>query len=138
MLVRTSKAKKNSLSSAKRELPPIPNKIYFTIGEISNLCDLDTHVLRYWEQEFTQLKPLRRRGNRRYYQQKEVLLVRQIRSLLYEQGYTIEGAKAQLANININRSAVPDNDSNGDVKSLLNKVTSSIEQIIADLNQETT
>ena len=78
-------------------LPPIPEKIYFTIGEVSRLCLLKPHVLRYWEQEFTELSPVKRRGNRRYYQHKDVLLVRKIRHLLYEDGYTIEGARHQLA-----------------------------------------
>ncbi len=79
------------------DLPPIPDKRYFTIGEVSQLCQLKTHVLRYWEQEFTQLKPCKRRGNRRYYQRKDVLIVRKIKSLLYDQGYTINGARAQLS-----------------------------------------
>lgn len=79
------------------ELPQIPDKLYFTIGEVSNLCNLKTHVLRYWEQEFPQLAPSKRRGNRRYYQRKDVLVVRQIRNLLYDQGFTIEGARTQLA-----------------------------------------
>lgn len=78
------------------ELPAIPAKRYFTIGEVSDLCAVKPHVLRYWEQEFPMLKPVKRRGNRRYYQRKEVLLIRQIRHLLYEQGYTISGARAQL------------------------------------------
>lgn len=81
------------------ELPSIPAKRYFTIGEVSELCGVKPHVLRYWEQEFTQLKPVKRRGNRRYYQHHEVLLVRRIRSLLYEQGFTISGARNQLASI---------------------------------------
>ena len=80
-------------------LPAIPAKRYFTIGEVSELCGVKPHVLRYWEQEFTQLKPVKRRGNRRYYQHHEVLLVRRIRSLLYEQGFTISGARNQLATI---------------------------------------
>src|SRR5579871_4000859 len=79
------------------ELPPIPDKLYFTIGEVSKLCDLKPHVLRYWEQEFNHLSPSKRRGNRRYYQRKDVLLVRRIKSLLYDQGFTIEGACAQLS-----------------------------------------
>ncbi len=74
-------------------LPPIPAKRYFTIGEVSELCGVKAHVLRYWEQEFTQLKPVKRRGNRRYYQHHEVLLIRRIRELLYEQGFTISGAR---------------------------------------------
>lgn len=78
------------------QLPPIPGKRYFTIGEVSDLCGVKTHVLRYWEQEFPSLKPMKRRGNRRYYQRNDVLLIRQIRSLLYEQGYTISGARQKL------------------------------------------
>jgi len=82
--------------SAKAELPPIPAKRYFTIGEVSDLCAVKPHVLRYWEQEFAQLKPVKRRGNRRYYQHHEVLLIRRIRDLLYEQGFTINGARHRL------------------------------------------
>ena len=77
-------------------LPAIPAKRYFTIGEVSELCGVKPHVLRYWEQEFTQLKPVKRRGNRRYYQHHEVLLIRRIRELLYEQGFTISGARNKL------------------------------------------
>ena len=80
----------------KEDLPPIPAKRYFTIGEVSELCGVKPHVLRYWEQEFTQLKPVKRRGNRRYYQHHEVLLVRRIRELLYNQGFTISGARNRL------------------------------------------
>ncbi len=83
-------------SLAKHDLPPIPAKRYFTIGEVSELCGVKPHVLRYWEQEFTQLKPVKRRGNRRYYQHHEVLLVRRIRQLLYEEGFTISGARNRL------------------------------------------
>lgn len=83
-------------ASNNNELPPIPGKRYFTIGETSDLCGVKSHVLRYWEQEFPMLKPMKRRGNRRYYQRKDVLLVRQIRSLLYEHGYTIGGARQKL------------------------------------------
>lgn len=79
------------------ELPPIPGKRYFTIGEVSDLCAVKPHVLRYWEQEFSQLKPVKRRGNRRYYQRHDVLVIRQIRSLLYDQGFTIGGARQQLS-----------------------------------------
>jgi DNA-binding transcriptional MerR regulator len=83
-------------SRRKTELPPIPAKRYFTIGEVSELCGVKPHVLRYWEQEFTQLKPVKRRGNRRYYQHHEVLLIRRIRELLYEEGFTISGARNRL------------------------------------------
>ena len=85
--------------STKEPLPPIPAKRYFTIGEVSELCGVKPHVLRYWEQEFSQLKPVKRRGNRRYYQHHEVLLVRRIRELLYNQGFTISGARNQLEDI---------------------------------------
>lgn len=81
---------------SNRELPPIPAKRYFTIGEVSELCEVKPHVLRYWETEFPSLEPAKRRGNRRYYQRHDVLMIRQIRSLLYEQGYTIGGARLRL------------------------------------------
>ncbi len=84
-------------ASSNKELPAIPGKRYFTIGEVSDLCMVKSHVLRYWEQEFPQLKPLKRRGNRRYYQRHDVILIRQIRSLLYEQGFTIGGARQRLS-----------------------------------------
>ena len=83
--------------SNNNELPPIPAKKYFTIGEVSDLCGVKPHVLRYWEQEFPQLTPVKKRSNRRYYQHQDVLMIRQIRSLLYEKGYTIGGARVQLA-----------------------------------------
>ncbi|QDX81214.1 transcriptional regulator [Denitratisoma sp. DHT3] len=86
------------------ELPPIPAKRYFTIGEVSELCGVKPHVLRYWEQEFTQLKPVKRRGNRRYYQHHEVLLVRRIRQLLYEEGFTISGARNRLGEAEASRA----------------------------------
>lgn len=107
--------------AAKTPLPPIPAKRYFTIGEVSELCGVKPHVLRYWEQEFTQLKPVKRRGNRRYYQHHEVLLIRRIRELLYEQGFTISGARNRLEDIDVKTefleaahngaSAAPANDS---------------------------
>ncbi len=87
---------RNLLKPEATVLPPIPAKRYFTIGEVSELCGVKPHVLRYWEQEFTQLKPVKRRGNRRYYQHHEVLLIRRIRELLYEQGFTISGARNKL------------------------------------------
>src|ERR1700693_606346 len=92
MLVQKRKANLTKLD----QLPPIPEKLYFTIGEVAELCQLKPHVLRYWEQEFEQLCPAKRRGNRRYYQRAEVLFVRKIRELLYERGYTIEGARQSL------------------------------------------
>jgi DNA-binding transcriptional MerR regulator len=85
-----------TVSSSRDELPSIPAKRYFTIGEVSELCGVKPHVLRYWEQEFTQLRPVKRRGNRRYYQHHEVLLVRRIRELLYQEGFTISGARNRL------------------------------------------
>jgi len=94
--------------SSSSELPAIPGKRYFTIGEVSDLCAVKPHVLRYWEQEFPQLKPLKRRGNRRYYQRQDVILIRQIRSLLYEHGFTIGGARQRLsgeeARVDVNQS----------------------------------
>ncbi|MFZ9408008.1 MAG: MerR family transcriptional regulator [Burkholderiaceae bacterium] len=89
-------ARSAALDGPAAELPPIPAKRYFTIGEVSELCGVKPHVLRYWEQEFTQLRPMKRRGNRRYYQHHEVLLVRRIRELLYQQGFTISGARNRL------------------------------------------
>jgi DNA-binding transcriptional MerR regulator len=85
--------------STNNELPTIPAKCYFSIGEVSELCGVKPHVLRYWEQEFTEINPVKRRGNRRYYQRHDVLIIRQIRALLYEQGYTIGGAKAHLSSV---------------------------------------
>lgn len=84
-------------ATVSNELPAIPGKRYFTIGEVSDLCAVKPHVLRYWEQEFPQLKPIKRRGNRRYYQRQDVILIRQIRGLLYEQGFTIGGARQRLS-----------------------------------------
>ena len=95
-------------SRRKAELPPIPAKRYFTIGEVSELCGVKPHVLRYWEQEFTQLKPVKRRGNRRYYQHHEVLLIRRIRQLLYEEGFTISGARNRLDNSRVDADDRPE------------------------------
>jgi DNA-binding transcriptional MerR regulator len=97
-------------SRRKTELPPIPAKRYFTIGEVSDLCGVKPHVLRYWEQEFTQLKPVKRRGNRRYYQHHEVLLIRRIRELLYEEGFTISGARNRLDNARIDNGRIENGD----------------------------
>ena len=110
------------------ELPPIPGKRYFTIGEVSDLCAVKPHVLRYWEQEFPQLKPVKRRGNRRYYQRHDVMMIRQIRSLLYEQGYTIGGARQMLegeeAREDINRS-----------QQIIRQVRAELEQILQVLKR---
>jgi DNA-binding transcriptional MerR regulator len=92
----------------EKALPAIPAKRYFTIGEVSELCGVKPYVLRYWEQEFTQLKPMKRRGNRRYYQHHEVLLIRRIRDLLYEQGFTISGARNQLGDVGMPNGREPE------------------------------
>ena len=114
----------STTSTSSSALPPIPAKRYFTIGEVSELCGVKAHVLRYWEQEFTQLKPLKRRGNRRYYQHHEVLLVRRIRELLYDQGYTIHGARIQLShpsgNGNTNGNGHAHGHANGAMSSFVN------------------
>ena len=105
----------------KTQLPPIPAKRYFTIGEVSELCGVKPHVLRYWEQEFTQLKPVKRRGNRRYYQHHEVLLIRKIRELLYEQGFTISGARNRLDGPEVREEKISENKpSTNDIASSLN------------------
>lgn len=109
------------------DLPPIPDKIYFSIGEVARLCRLKPHVLRYWEQEFTQLAPSKRRGNRRYYQHKDVLLVRKIRELLHEQGYTIEGARQQLS------SHQPKDNGNERLYNAVEIAIADLEQVASDL-----
>ena len=91
----------------EKALPAIPAKRYFTIGEVSDLCGVKPYVLRYWEQEFSQLKPMKRRGNRRYYQHHEVLLIRRIRDLLYEQGFTISGARNRLTDAGVPMRGIP-------------------------------
>ncbi len=109
------------------ELPPIPGKRYFTIGEVSDLCDVKPHVLRYWEQEFPQLKPVKRRGNRRYYQRQDVVMIRQIRSLLYEQGYTIGGARLRLSDTDENQPA-------NDNKKIIRELREDLERVLDILN----
>lgn len=101
-------------------LPPIPAKRYFTIGEVSELCAVKPHVLRYWEQEFTQLKPVKRRGNRRYYQHHEVLLIRRIRGLLYEDGFTISGARSRLGETAIHQEE--DQQESSRLRAIINEV----------------
>jgi DNA-binding transcriptional MerR regulator len=113
--------------SHNAELPEIPAKRYFTIGEVSELCEVKPHVLRYWEQEFSQLKPVKRRGNRRYYQRQDVILIRLIRTLLYEQGFTIGGARQQMAG---NGSALVE------VSEGKNKVTPMKNQMIREMIEE--
>jgi DNA-binding transcriptional MerR regulator len=123
----------------KIQLPPIPAKRYFTIGEVSDLCGVKPHVLRYWEQEFTQLKPVKRRGNRRYYQHHEVLLIRRIRELLYEQGFTISGARNRLDDqrddVTATQSAAPaqhvNSDSSVDIAALKNELRSLLQLLRA-------
>ena len=122
-------AKRQSTVNA---LPPIPDKRYFTIREASQLCDVKAYVLRYWEQEFPQLSPLKRRGNRRYYQQDDILLVRQIKKLLYEDGFTIEGARSQLASQK--ETVSPDIKANA----LLKKMIADLESVLQNLLSELT
>lgn len=115
-------------TSSNDELPAIPAKRYFTIGEVSELCAVKPHVLRYWEQEFPQLKPVKRRGNRRYYQRQDVILIRQIRALLYQQGFTIGGARQQLsgehAKEDVNQS-----------QQIIRQLRSELEDILAGLKR---
>ena len=113
------------------ELPPIPSKRYFTIGEVSKLCVVKPHVLRYWEQEFPQLKPVKRRGNRRYYQRHEVKLIRTIRKLLYVEGFTINGARTRLEQLTAEQDivVVSNNSTSGE------EVSKMISQLISELNE---
>jgi len=115
-------------ASNNNELPVIPSKRYFTIGEVSDLCGVKPHVLRYWEQEFTQLKPVKRRGNRRYYQRHDVILIRQIRSLLYDQGFTIGGARQQLT------GDVAKDDTNQS-QQLVRQIRNELEEILSTLKK---
>lgn len=109
--------------SHNNELPAIPGKRYFTIGEVADLCNVKAHVLRYWEQEFPQLSPVKRRGNRRYYQRGDVLMIRQIRSLLYDQGYTIGGAKQKLSSAEVKEEATQ-------YKQLIRQMITELEQVL--------
>jgi DNA-binding transcriptional MerR regulator len=108
------------------ELPPIPGKRYFTIGEVSELCTVKPHVLRYWEQEFPNLKPVKRRGNRRYYQRQDVLLIREIRNLLYDQGFTIGGARQRMANEG-------NQDDGSQYKQLIRQMITELEEVLETL-----
>lgn len=110
-------------ASNNSELAPIPSKRYFTIGEVSELCEVKPHVLRYWEQEFPSLSPLKRRGNRRYYQRQDVLLIRQIRSLLYDQGFTICGARQRLGGESVKEEATQ-------IRQIINQTVSELEDVL--------
>ena len=110
-------------SNNNEELPVIPGKRYFTIGEVSDLCAVKPHVLRYWEQEFPQLKPVKRRGNRRYYQRQDVLTIRQIRALLYDQGFTIGGARQQM-------SGEVSEDGGNQFKQLVGQMITELEEVL--------
>ncbi len=110
-------------ASNNSELPAIPSKRYFTIGEVSELCEVKPHVLRYWEQEFPSLSPLKRRGNRRYYQRQDVLLIRQIRSLLYDQGFTIGGARQRLGGETVKEEATQ-------IRQIINQTVSELEDVL--------
>ncbi|MCB1928188.1 MAG: MerR family transcriptional regulator [Rhodocyclaceae bacterium] len=122
------------VTEADVELPPIPAKRYFTIGEVSELCAVKPHVLRYWEQEFTQLKPLKRRGNRRYYQHHEVLLVRRIRELLYREGFTISGARNQLGETVIR--AQEDAEESVRLRAEIARARASLQDVLAELRAD--
>lgn len=125
-LSKTNKRKQKS----EKDLPAIPDKRYFTISEVSHLCGVKAYVLRYWEQEFPLLKPVKRRGNRRYYQQADILLVRQIRKLLYDDGFTIEGARSQLTN-------TPETVSQSvKVDAMVKKVIAELETVLQNLQTE--
>ncbi len=110
-------------ASNNKELPTIPGKRYFTIGEVSELCEVKPHVLRYWEQEFPTLSPVKRRGNRRYYQRQDVLLIRQIRSLLYDQGFTIGGARQRLTGESVKEEATQ-------TRQLVQQTISELEEVL--------
>lgn len=125
---RVSRSKKRKRRS--ENLPAIPDKLYFTISEVSHLCAVKAYVLRYWEQEFPQLKPVKRRGNRRYYQQQDILLIRQIKKLLYTDGFTIEGARSQL-------SSTPEVASQSvKVNTMVKKVIADLESVLQNLQSE--
>jgi DNA-binding transcriptional MerR regulator len=115
-------------ASNNNELPAIPGKRYFTIGEVSDLCGVKSHVLRYWEQEFSQLKPVKRRGNRRYYQRHDVILIRQIRNLLYDQGYTIGGARQKL-------NGEEASEDNNQSQQIIRQVRTELEDLLAILKK---
>ncbi|MFA6409109.1 MAG: MerR family transcriptional regulator [Gammaproteobacteria bacterium] len=122
----------NNSNAKGSELPRIPDKIYFTIGEVSKLCLLEPHVLRYWEQEFSQLKPNKRQGNRRYYQVPDIILIRRIKSLLYEEGYTIEGARSLLRKENSTHSV-----SDHKARETLSYFVTKLENLLVEAEEDT-
>jgi len=121
-------------NKSRRELPAIPEKLYFTISEVSELCALKAYVLRYWEQEFPQLRPVKRRGNRRFYQKEDIILIRQIRKLLYEDGFTIEGARSQLSNTATNTPEVTSQPVK--MNEIVKKVIAELESVLQNLQAE--
>lgn len=124
-------------NKASRELPSVPDKLYFTIGEASRLCMLQPHVLRYWEQEFSQLKPAKRCGNRRYYQKDDILIIRRIRTLLYEEGFTIEGARNKLFSENTKKDKKPEKpDLFEDVSKLLREMAVALDSVLVELKEQ--
>ena len=123
-----NKVKRNTVLA--QDLPAIPDKRYFTISEVGRLCAVKTYVLRYWEQEFPQLKPAKRRGNRRYYQRQDILLIRQIKKLLYEDGFTIEGARTQLS------SAAGTVSQSVKANEMVKKIIEELDMILTDLQAE--
>lgn len=129
----SKKIKRNQQGGDSVSLPLIPDKCYFTIGEVANLCGIKPHVLRYWEQEFSQLNPMKRRSNRRYYRHKDVLLIRNIRKLLYEDGFTIEGARIQLEStpVEITKSVEP-----GAPDVIVKKIIAELEIILQKLKED--
>jgi DNA-binding transcriptional MerR regulator len=120
----------------RRELPAIPDKLYFTISEVSELCALKAYVLRYWEQEFPQLRPVKRRGNRRFYQQNDIILIRQIRTLLYEDGFTIDGARAKLSSTETAQTTPEVTSQPVKMNEMVNKVIAELESVLQNLQAD--
>ena len=128
--IKNRQSKRREEEGPERKLPVIPDKRYFTIGEVGHLCRVKPHVLRYWEQEFPRLKPVKRRGNRRYYQYKDVLMIRQIRKLLYDDGFTIEGARVQL------QSNSEEVSKSVQIDAVVRKVITDLENVLQKLKSE--
>jgi DNA-binding transcriptional MerR regulator len=119
---------RNSIKNISLALPQIPDKIYFTIGEVSKLCSLEPYVLRYWEQEFPQLNPAKRRGNRRYYKRDEIILIHRIKTLLYGQGFTIEGARTKL-----NEKSIPEVPNTSASPEFIKDIIAQLKDVLAEL-----